>query len=113
QIDWAQMQTAAAAATAALAEWRAGREVTRLDLVLAMAGAGLIAPASAIAAAGGSIPPEFEAVVAAMPAPAQTEARIRWAGAATIPRLSPLILAVQAAAGMSDAAVDALFGRGA
>ncbi|MFN3294839.1 MAG: hypothetical protein ACK414_15550, partial [Gemmobacter sp.] len=51
QIDWAQMQTAAAAATAALAEWRAGREVTRLDLVLAMAGAGLIAPASAIAAA--------------------------------------------------------------
>ncbi|MFN3292883.1 MAG: hypothetical protein ACK414_05355 [Gemmobacter sp.] len=112
-IDWAQMQTAEALAEQDRIAWRAAREVTRLDLVLAMAGAGLIAPASAIAAAAGAIPAEFEPVVAAMPAPAQTEARIRWAGAATIPRLSPLILAVQAAAGMSDAAVDALFGRGA
>lgn len=111
-IDWAQMRTAEAAETAARAAWRAACEVSKLQLVLTMAGAGLISPASAIAAAGGGIPAEFEAVVAAMPAAAQTEARIRWAGAATIPRLSPLILAVQTATGMTDEAADALFGWG-
>jgi hypothetical protein len=112
-IDWAQMVTPEAAEAAAIAAWRATREVSKLQLVLAMAGAGMISPASAIAAAGGGIPLEFEPVVSAMPAPAQTEARIRWAGAATIPRLSPLILAVQAATGMPDATADALFGWGA
>jgi hypothetical protein len=112
QIDWSQMVTPETEAAAALAEWRATREVSKLDLVLAMAGAGLISPASAIAAAAGSIPTEFEPVVAAMPQPQQTEARIRWAGAATIPRLSPLILAVQAATGIGDTETDALFGWG-
>lgn len=112
-IDWAQMRTAEASASDARAAWRATREVSKLDLVLAMAGAGLISPASAIAAAGGGIPAEFEPVVAAMPPGPQTEARIRWAGAATIPRLSPLILVVQAATGMTDEAADALFGWGA
>ena len=112
-IDWGQMQTPEAAAAAARAAWRAGREVSKLQLVLTLAHGGLISPTSAIAAAGGGIPAEFEPVVAAMPPEAQTEARIRWAGAATIPRLSPLILAVQAATGMTDEAADALFGWGA
>jgi hypothetical protein len=112
-IDWGALVTAEAAETAARAAWRAAREVSKLQLVLGLAHAGLISHASAIAAAGGGIPAEFEAVVAAMPPEAQTEARIRWAGAATIPRLSPLILAVQAATGMPDETADALFGWGA
>lgn len=110
-IDWSAMVTPEAAAAAELAAWRAACDVPRLSLVLALASAGVISPASAIAAAGGAVPPEFEALVAAMPEAAQNETRIRWAGAATIPRLSPFILAVQAAAGLTDAQVDALFGR--
>ena len=110
-IDWGAVVTSEASAAAALTAWRAGCEISKLDLVLAMASAGLISPASAIAAAGGAIPAEFAPVVAAMLEPDQTEARIRWAGAATVPRLSPLILAVQAATGMPDETADLLFGR--
>jgi hypothetical protein len=111
-IDWNALVTAEAESAAVLAAWRDNREISKLDLVLAMAGAGILAPASAITAAGGGIPPEFEPVIAAMPEPGQTEARIRWAGAATIPRMSPTILAVQQAAGLPDQVVDALFGWG-
>lgn len=111
-IDWGAVVTAEASAAAALTDWRAACEISKLQLVLGLVQAGLISPASAIAAAGGAIPAEFAPLVAAMPEPAQTEARIRWAGAATIPRLSPLILAVQAATGLPDAALDALFGHG-
>lgn len=110
-IDWGQMITAEAAETAARADWRATCEISKLDLVLAMNRARLIS--HPIAAAAGGIPAEFEGVVAAMPAAAQNEARIRWAGAATIPRLSPLILAVQAAKGLPDETLDVLFGWGA
>ncbi len=109
-LDWARMLTATAAADQGRAAWRATREVSKLNLVLGMVQAGLISPTSAIAAAGGGIPAEFEPVVAAMPDAAATEARIRWAGAQMIPRLSPLILAVQAATKLPDAKVDALFG---
>lgn len=109
-IDWSRMVTASDAANMARAAWRSTREVSKLNLVLAMVQSNLISPTSAIAAAGGDIPTEFEAVVGAMSPEAQTEARIRWAGAASIPRLSPLILAVQAATGMSDETADALFG---
>jgi hypothetical protein len=112
-IDWGQMITAEASETAARADWRATCEISKLQLVLAMAQTGMVSPASAIAAAAGGIPAEFEGVVAAMPAAAQNEARIRWAGAATIPRLSPLILAVQAATGLPDETLDVLFGWGA
>lgn len=113
QIAWGQMVTAEAAALAERAAWRAAREISKLDLVLALAGAGLIDPQGAVAAAGGTIPPEFEPVVAAMPPADQLQARVRWAGATAIPRLSPLILAVQAATAMSDEDADALFGWGA
>lgn len=111
-IDWGQMVTAEDAETATRAAWRAACEISKLQLVLALRHSGAISAVSAASAAAGSIPAEFEAAVVAMPEAERDEALIRWAGAATIPRLSPLILAVQAATGMSDEAADALFGWG-
>jgi hypothetical protein len=110
QIDWTQMITAAEADAVRRASWRASRVIPKLDLVLAMASAGMISQASAISAAGGAVPAEFEPIVAAISDPPKTEVRIRWAGAQDMPRLSPFILMLQQAIGMTDAQVDALFG---
>ena len=109
-IDWGQMQTAEQIATARLEEWRDTRTISRLELCMALATAGLISPTSMIAAAGGEIPAEFAAVVNEMPDALQSEVRARWAGAADIGRRNPFILMVQQAAGLTDAQVDALFG---
>lgn len=109
-IDWDQLVTPETAEAEARATWRAERVVSKLDLVLALASAGLISQQSAIAAAGGAIPAEFEPLIAAMPIQPQTELRIRWAGTQSIPRLSPFILLVQGAIGLSDEDLDALLG---
>lgn len=110
QIDWSLMVNAQAADLAARVQWRETAAVSKLDLVLALSRAGLIGVNSAVAAAAGAIPSEFEPVIAAMPEPPRAEVRIRWAGAQEIPRISPMILAVQAALSWPDNQVDALFG---
>lgn len=109
-IDWDHVVTAEAAEAAKREAWRAGRVMAKLDLVLAMAAVGMVSQQSAIGAAGGAIPAELEPLIAAMSDPPQTEVRIRWAGAQEIPRLSPFILFVQDAMGLTDEQVDTLFG---
>lgn len=109
-IDWGQLVTAEAAEAAAREAWRAGRVMAKLDLVLAMASLGMVSQQSAIAAAAGAIPAELEPLIAALSDPPQTEVRVRWAGAPEIPRLSPFILFVQDAMGLTDEQVDTLFG---
>ena len=106
-IDWAQVITPAAAIEAARAEWRASRAVSKLDLLLALVAAGAISEESAMST---GIPAEFEQLVAAMPNPPHAEMRIRWAHLVDVPRMHPLILAVQSALGWTDEQVDALFG---
>lgn len=106
-IDWAQVITPAAAIEAARAEWRASRAVSKLDLLLALVAAGAISEESAMST---GIPAEFEQLVAAMPNPPRAEMRIRWAHLVDVPRMHPLILAVQSAMGWTDEQVDALFG---
>lgn len=106
-IDWTQLVTPAASIEAARAEWRAGRSVSKLDLLLALVAAGAISEESAMST---GIPAEFEPLVAAMPNPPRAEMRIRWAHLVDVPRMHPLILAVQSAMGWTDEQVDALFG---
>lgn len=109
-IDWTRLVTAEQAAAARLADWRATRALTRLDFCLALRGAGILNDADALSAAAGEVPAAFAAVVAAMPAAQQLEARMRWSAAATIDRLNPFIAAVAAGSGLTDAQLDALFG---
>lgn len=109
-IDWAQVITAAAAEAEALAAWRASRVLSRLDLCLSLRRAGVLDDEGAVTAASGGIPAAFASVVAAMPPADQIEARVRWAALVEVPRLHPLIVAIGAAAGLSDAQMDGLFG---
>lgn len=108
-IDWAAMITPAQSDAAALAAWRAGCVISKLDLLLALMAAGILSPASA---AGTSIPAELAGPLQAVPQALRDEITVRWAHVTGIPRLSPVILAVQGALGWSDAQVDALFGWG-
>ncbi len=108
-IDWGQLVTLAASEQAALEAWRAGRTVSKLELLLSMVAAGIISEESAI---GNGIPAEFEPIIAQMPNPPRAEMRIRWAHLADVPRMHPLILAMQSALGWTDAQADALFGWG-
>jgi hypothetical protein len=109
-IDWFQLIIPEIENAQKRIEWRQTREISKLDLVLRMVSTGLISMQSAITAASGGIPSEFEQIVSSMPEEQQIEARIRWAGASMIPRLSPMILAVQNAAGLTNEQVDVLFG---
>ena len=107
-IDWGTMITAESTNAAELSAWRAGCSVSKLDLLLALVAAEVISEDSAM---GSGIPAEFEPLIAAMPNPPRSQMRIRWAHLVDVPRLHPLILAVQQALGWPDAQVDALFGR--
>ena len=108
-IDWTQLVTRTDADQAALMAWRASCSVSKLDLLLAMVSAGIISEESAM---GGGIPAEFEPIISGLPNPPRMEMRIRWAHLMDVPRMHPLILAVQNALQWSDAQVDALFSRG-
>jgi len=108
-IDWTQLVTRADADQAALAEWRASCSVSKLELLLAMVSAGIITEESAM---GNGIPEEFEPIIAAMPNPPRKQMRIRWAHLVDVPRMHPLILAMQSALGWDDEQADMLFARG-
>ena len=108
-IDWTKRLTPEAAEAIARAEWRATRAVSKLQLMLSLVAAGVVSEASATET---GIPAEFEPLVSAMPNPPRAEMRIRWAYLVEVPRLHPLIVAVQTAMGWPDEQVDALFGWG-
>ncbi|MBL8560906.1 MAG: hypothetical protein JNN06_01380 [Gemmobacter sp.] len=108
-IDWSRLLTAEAASDAARGAWRETRSIAKLDLLLALVGAGVISEASAMTP---GVPVEFEPLVRTMPNPPQSEVRIRWAHLVDVPRMHPIILTVQAALGWDNDKVDGLFGWG-
>lgn len=108
-IDWDTLITAESTSAAEVAAWRASCSVSKLDLLLTMVSAGIISEESAM---GSGIPSEFEPIISSLPNPPRMEMRIRWAHLVDVPRMHPLILAVQNALQWSDAQVDALFSRG-
>lgn len=93
-----------------LAERRAACAIPRGTLCTNLLTVGLLSPADAVSASKGNWPDVFAAAISGLSATDQAKAQISWAGAASIPRMHPLILTVQATIGLTDAQVDALFG---
>ena len=93
-----------------IATIRANTAMSRSEFCNAMHAAGLISFADALSAAKGEWPAPFAAALAALPTEMQERAQITWAAVQTIERTNPMILAVQAALGWSDAQADVLFG---
>lgn len=106
-IDWMKMVTQEEREQAARIRWRETCQMEKLDFIFALLAAGLIEEESATSTA---IPAEFAGVIEMMPPEAQSEARIRWAHLTMVPRMHPLILAIQSSLGWTDEQVDALFG---
>jgi hypothetical protein len=89
---------------------RGSTAVSRADFCIALVTHGLLTAPDAIAAAKGDWPQVFANALSGLPQAQQVAAQITWATAAEIHRLHPLILAVQAKIGLTDAQVDGLFG---
>lgn len=84
--------------------------ISRRQLLLAMAGAGLITDVEALAAATtGAVPAAIDAVFAQLPEAEALAARITWATMSVAERDQALITALIAAGAATSAEVDALF----
>jgi hypothetical protein len=84
--------------------------VSRRQLLIALAAAGLITEAEALAAARtGEVPAAIDAVFAALPKEQALAARITWATMTVVERDHPLIQAVIDAKIVTAEQVDALF----
>jgi hypothetical protein len=84
--------------------------ISRLQLILGMAAAGLITPAEAVAAAAGTaIPAVVEAVFASLPEAEATAARIRWHAMTEVERANPLVAAVAMIHEKTPAQMDQYF----
>lgn len=89
-------------------------EITRRQMLLAMAGAGLITGEEALAAATtGAVPAAIDAVFAELPADQALAARITWATMSVAERHHPLIQALIQAELATPEQVDAIFITGA
>lgn len=85
-------------------------QITRRQLLLGLAGAGLIAPEEALAAAtAGAVPAAIDTVFAALPPAEALAARVTWATMSVAERDHPLIIALITAGLAAPAEVDALF----
>lgn len=92
------------------ADLRAQMVLTRRQVIIGMALEGLITHADGVAlAATGVAPPAVEAMLAAMPEPNQTAARITLASFTVAYRLDPMVALFQAAGGLTDEQMDAFF----
>ncbi len=92
------------------ADLRAHMALTRRQVIIGMALEGLISHAEGVAlAATGVAPPAVEAMLAAMPEPNQTAARITLASFTVAYRNDPMVALFQAAGGMTDEQMDAFF----
>jgi hypothetical protein len=86
------------------------RVISRRQLLIALAAAGLISEAEALAAAKtGEVPAAIDAVFAALPDEQALAARITWATMTVVERSHPLIQAVINANIATAEQVDALF----
>jgi hypothetical protein len=91
---------------------RAGMTLDRGQFCLALAGADILPPAEAIDAAKGNWPATFDAALASLSDAEKFAAQIEWATAQNVQRTHPLIAMLAAAANLSDAQVDTMFGIG-
>lgn len=92
------------------ADLRAQMVLTRRQVIIGMALEGLITHAEGVAlAATGVAPPAVESMLAAMPEPNQTAARITLASFTVAYRNDPMVALFQAAGGMTDEQMDAFF----
>lgn len=89
---------------------RASASVTRGQFCTNLITSGILPIAEAVAAAKGDWPNTFAAALVSMTDAERAAAEIEWAGATTILRNAPLLIMLQAFAGLSDEAVDVLFG---
>lgn len=105
-----QQAAARTLVTQSLTDWRAGAFMSKAAFLKALVGAGILTATDAVAAARGEVPPGFAAIIAAMPEAAQLEAQIEWGAVANVTRENPFINAVAAAAGVSEAVLDQIFG---
>ena len=84
--------------------------MSRTDFCLALRAAGVLTTPEAVVAARGDIPASFEATMAALPEPPQSEVRIRWAAMTEVTRGNAFVALVAGAANISDETLDAIFG---
>lgn len=89
---------------------RASASMTRANLVLAAVTARIIPEADAAAAARGEITASIQALIDQMPTERQLEAVVRWAASIVIDRTNPILTALAASMGLTDAQLDQLFG---
>jgi hypothetical protein len=84
--------------------------LTRRQLFIALHRLGLITAAEAVAAAAtGAVPAALEPTFAALPEPDQTDARVTFAAFQMAYRLDPLTAMIAAAAGKTEAELDAIW----
>ena len=88
--------------------WRNTARLSRAEFCIALKRAGVLSVQEAMAAAKGDWPASFAAALAGV-ADAD-EAEILWAGVSTVERMHPLLVVLQAAAGLTDEQLDTLFG---
>ena len=91
-------------------EIRAGASLDLGPFCMALVGAGILPAIEAIDAAKGNWPATFNAALAGLSDAERVGAQIEWASAQRIRRNHPLIAMLAAAANLTDAQVDALFG---
>jgi len=90
--------------------WATTAHLSRGDFCAAVAAAGIVPTSEAIEAAKGNWPASFQPFLSAMSSQEQVAAQIKWAAAATVDRLDPLLGYLQQAANLTESQVDALFG---
>ena len=84
--------------------------LTRRQVFIALHRLGLITAAEAVAAAAtGTVPAALEPLFAALPEPDQTDARVTFAAFQMAYRLDPMTAMIAAAAGMTEAQIDAIW----
>lgn len=94
-----------------LAAWRAGREVSRLEMSFALETAGVLSAAEADQFVAFGLPQPLVDLIATLPESDQALARRKMFGATVFPRADPLWDALTASEGWpDDTDVDALFG---
>ncbi|MBW6495122.1 MAG: hypothetical protein K0B16_11320 [Burkholderiaceae bacterium] len=84
--------------------------LSRRQVFIGLVASGLATAEEVLAiSASGTIPAVIEATFAALPEPQQSYARITFAEFTVAQRLDPTTLLLQAAAGLTDAEIDAFF----
>lgn len=93
-----------------LEEKRAAAAMERSAFLVACVAAGVITEAEAEEAADGSWPATFDAFLGNMTTLMRIEAKAKWSQRGVVRRDSPLLTLVAAEKGVSDEALDAIFG---